>query len=79
MISFRVDVDPREVVFIKSLVEASEGIASIFADHGGCLTFATPAARRSALVELLDDLVAHHGARVEALDSADDPIHGGGR
>jgi hypothetical protein len=65
LVAFRVEIDPREVVFVKSVVEASEGLASIFAESGGSLTIASPPSRRAALVELLDDLVAHHGAYVE--------------
>lgn len=56
LVALSVNVPPREVVFFKSIVEASEGIASIFADAGGELTLATPAARLPALLELLDDL-----------------------
>lgn len=61
MVAFRVEVDPREVVFVKSIVEASEGLASIFAESGGSLTIATPETRRASLLELLEDLARHHG------------------
>ena len=64
MVAFRVEVDPREVVFVKSIVEASEGLASIFAESGGSLTIATSEARRASLVELLADLARDHGVIV---------------
>ena len=57
----RLEVDPREVVFVKSIVEASEGLASIFAESGGSLTIASPPAREPALRELLADLVNETG------------------
>lgn len=64
LVRHRVEVDPREVVFVKSLVEASEGLASIFAERGGSLTIATTPSREPALLELLADLERHHGARL---------------
>jgi hypothetical protein len=51
-----VEMDPREVVFFKSIVEASEGVASIFGQHGGVLWVATHASRVGALDALLEDL-----------------------
>lgn len=53
-----VEVHPRDVVYLKSLVEASEGLASIFGEKGGLLTIASPRERASALDELLHDLQA---------------------
>ncbi len=66
LVGHRVEVDPREVVFVKSIVEASEGLASIFAEHGGSLTIATTPSREPALLELLSDLERHCGARLLA-------------
>lgn len=51
-----VEVHPRDVVYLKSLVEASEGLASIFGVKGGVLTIAAPEERAVALDELLCDL-----------------------
>jgi len=51
-----IEIAPRDVVFVKSIVEASEGVASIFAEAGGLLHVATPASRLGALDALLDDL-----------------------
>ncbi len=61
LVQHRLEVDPREVVFVKSIVEASEGLASIFAESGGSLTIASPPAREAALRELLADLVEETG------------------
>lgn len=61
LVQHRLEVDPREVVFVKSIVEASEGLASIFAESGGSLTIASPPAREPALRELLADLVKETG------------------
>lgn len=63
-LSVRVEVDPREVVFIKGLVEASDGLASVFCDRGGSLVLAAPLDRRAELAEFLRDLERDLGARV---------------
>jgi len=47
---------PRDVVFIKSIFEASEGVGAIFAERGGDLVIAAPASRERELDELLRDL-----------------------
>lgn len=49
-------VRPSDVVFVKSILEASEGVASIFAEKGGELTIAAHASRARDLDELLCDL-----------------------
>jgi hypothetical protein len=71
-VTHRFDVPPREVVFVKSIVEASEGIASIFATSGGNLTLAAPRERVGALRELLVDLAAETGGTWAADDEGDD-------
>ncbi|MFT3769233.1 MAG: hypothetical protein QM820_27660 [Minicystis sp.] len=59
-----VSVRAPEVVFVKGLVEASDGLASVFAERGGELLLATPHGRDAELSELLADLEAEIGARV---------------
>lgn len=61
LVAHRLEVPPREVVFVKSIVEASEGLASIFAESGGSLTIASPIEREAALRELLADLAHETG------------------
>jgi hypothetical protein len=51
-------VPPREVVYVKSIVEASEGICSIFGERGGRLLLASPPSRERELEALVDDLRA---------------------
>ena len=45
-----------DVVFVKGIVEASEGIAQVFAEHGGDLTLASPADREAELDALVAEL-----------------------
>ncbi len=63
-LSVRVEVDPSDVVFIKGLVEASDGLASVFCDRGGSLVLASPLDRKVELALFLRDLEADVGARV---------------
>jgi hypothetical protein len=62
MVARRVVVRARDVVFFKGVVEASEGLAAVFAERGGDLTVAAPAERAAELDALLDDLCAELGA-----------------
>lgn len=52
------EVEPCEVVYVKSIVEASEGLANVFAESGGSLTLACPPGRQAALQELIRDILA---------------------
>lgn len=64
MLARRVRVAAGDVVFVKGVLEASEGLASLFAERGGELTIAAPACRAAELAELLGDLERELGARV---------------
>jgi hypothetical protein len=55
-----------DVVFVKGIVEASEGLAQVFAESGGDLTLAAPAGREEELDELLRELVAAVGGHSPA-------------
>lgn len=57
-------VEPSDVVFVKGIVEASDGIAMVFAERGGELTLAAPEGRGAELIELLRDLEQDVGARL---------------
>jgi hypothetical protein len=61
MIVRRVLVHAREVVFFKGVIEASEGLAAVFAEKGGDLFVASPADRARELDELLDALCGETG------------------
>lgn len=52
----RVVVRARDVVFFKGIVEASEGLAAVFAEHGGDLVVAAPETRAAELDGVLDAL-----------------------
>ena len=58
MVVRRVILRARDVVFFKGVVEASEGLATVFAEHGGDLVVAAPESRTRELDALLDDLCA---------------------
>ncbi|MEJ7733920.1 MAG: DUF4911 domain-containing protein [Polyangiaceae bacterium] len=62
MVVRRVDVAPADVVFVKGVVEASDGLGAVFADAGGALTIAAPRGREAELTRLLDDLRRECGA-----------------
>jgi hypothetical protein len=64
MVLHAVSVRPKEVVFVKGLVEASDGLCAVFAERGGELVLAAPEGRGAELDELLADLTAEIGARV---------------
>jgi len=67
-----VSVHAREVVFVKGLVEASDGLASVFAERGGDLVLAAPLGREAELDELLADLRVEIGARIGDARSNDE-------
>jgi len=52
----RVVIRARDVVFFKGVVEASEGLAAVFAEHGGDLGVAAPEIRAAELDAVLDAL-----------------------
>jgi hypothetical protein len=62
MVVRRLVMRARDVVFFKGLVEASEGLAAVFAESGGDLTVAAPRERERELDALLDDVVDELGA-----------------
>jgi hypothetical protein len=60
----RVRVAPREVVFSK-VIEASEGVAAVFAESGGDLTIATLPSQKNELDRILQDLREETGALLD--------------
>jgi hypothetical protein len=59
-----VSVEVEEVVFVKGIIEASDGLAAVFAERGGDLVIAAPIERRDELSELLNDLARDIGAKL---------------
>ena len=73
MVARRVLVAAPEVVFVKGIIEALDGLAQVFAEKGGELTIASPADRAGELDAVLDDLCAELGMmsvtpRAEAIE-----------
>lgn len=65
MVVRRVRVAPTEVVFVKGIIEASEGLAVVFAESGGDLMIATMPEQLDELDHLLRDLKDEIGALLE--------------
>ncbi|MBX3208248.1 MAG: hypothetical protein KF764_24595 [Labilithrix sp.] len=61
MIARRLVVRAKDVVFVKGIVEAHDGLAHVFAESGGDLTLAAAAGRDAELDELVDDLARELG------------------
>lgn len=65
MVTRRLVVRAKDVVFVKGVVEAHDGLAHVFAEHGGDLTIAAPSGREGELDELVRDLAAELQGIVE--------------
>jgi hypothetical protein len=65
MLAREVTVAAPDVVFVKGLVEASDGLAAVFAERGGDLTLVAPFDRAAELDEFIDDLAADLGANIK--------------
>ena len=66
MVTRRLLVHARDVVYLKGIVEASEGIAQVFGEKGGELTLAAPVERAAELDALVKDLCDELGAMILA-------------
>lgn len=62
LVTRSVRVEPRDVVFVKGLLEASDGLGALFAERGGDLVLAAHESRAAELDELLRDLEREIGA-----------------
>jgi len=65
----RIQVPVGEVGFVRGLLEASEGLASMFAERGGDLLLVSPASQHAALDEMVEDLKRDLGAIVTRASS----------
>jgi hypothetical protein len=54
-------VRAKDVVFVKGIIEAHDGLAHVFAESGGDLTIAAPEDREAELDELVRDLARELG------------------
>ncbi|MFO0757572.1 MAG: DUF4911 domain-containing protein [Byssovorax sp.] len=66
-----VKVAAPDVVFVKGLLEASEGLGALFAERGGELWLVSPESRAEELSELLADLEVEIGATVGPISRLD--------
>lgn len=57
LITRRLFVRARDAVFVKGVLEASEGVGVLFAESGGDLLLAAPHSRAADLDALIADLV----------------------
>jgi hypothetical protein len=64
LVARRFSVDKEDVVFVKGVLEASEGLGALFAERGGELVIAAPESRAAELDEVLADLQRELGARL---------------
>jgi hypothetical protein len=64
LVTRRLLVPARHVAFVKGILEASEGLACMFAERGGELLLVAPASREAELDELVGDLRDEVGAIV---------------
>ncbi len=62
MVVRRVVLRARDVVFFKGVLEASDGLAAVFAERGGDLTVAAPEGRAAELDAVLESLCQELGA-----------------
>jgi hypothetical protein len=62
LVTRRLVLQPRDVVYAKGILEASEGLGALFAEQGGDLIVAAPTSREAELDELLGDLGVELGA-----------------
>jgi hypothetical protein len=63
----KVLVRDQDVVFVKGIFEASEGLGALFAERGGELIISAPLSRERELDELLTDLQRELQAQVTHL------------
>lgn len=56
MVTRRVRVQAADVVFVRGVLEASLGVAQLFAEQGGDLTIASSASRSAEMDQILADL-----------------------
>lgn len=52
----KLSVEPRDVVYVKGIAQASDGLCCVFSDGGGNLVLACAEDRAADLQQLIDDL-----------------------
>lgn len=64
MVSRKLVVRARDVVFLKGIVEAHDGVAQVYGERGGELVITAPKSRERELDDLVDDLRRELGGGV---------------
>jgi hypothetical protein len=75
----RVRAPSRDVVFVKAVIEASEGLAAMFAERGGDLTLVAHRSQEKELDRLIVDLERERLLERVRCDSDEDGDHAGRR
>ncbi|HET9931628.1 MAG TPA: hypothetical protein VFQ35_13100 [Polyangiaceae bacterium] len=65
LVARRLRVRARDAVFVKGVLEASEGVGVLFAEQGGDLVVAAPRSLEAALVAIVHDLALELDGVVE--------------
>lgn len=58
----RVVVLKQDVVYVRGIFEASDGVAAVFSEQGGDLTFAAMPSRAAEMDALLEDIKSELGS-----------------
>ncbi|HOU93707.1 MAG TPA: DUF4911 domain-containing protein [Polyangiaceae bacterium] len=87
LVARRLRVPDREVVFVRGVLEASEGLGALFSERGGDLVIATTSSQADELDRVLADLVVEVGGELTSAgpvvgsaparghcDGGDDPL-----
>ncbi|MBN2193170.1 MAG: DUF4911 domain-containing protein [Polyangiaceae bacterium] len=74
LVARNVRVPAREVVFVKGILDASNGIGVVFAVRGGDLVIATTESLVDELDRLLADLVVEEGIELMSAGPAVGPV-----
>ncbi len=56
LITYQIQVPAADVVLVRALLEAHDGVGVLFAEHGGELTLATPHSMAPYMDAFLEDL-----------------------
>ncbi len=70
MVQRRIVVPPEQVVYVMAIVEASEGLALVLAEHGGELTLLCTPEQQGRLDELIADLQQEIPLRLRGSDAS---------
>jgi len=62
MVTRAIVVRSSDVAFLKGIIEAHDGVAQVFGEHGGSLILSAPKSRERELDELVSDLCRELGA-----------------